>query len=115
MSVKLYLDVHVKRAVADGLQQRGVDVLTAQQDGMAGLTDSDLLNRATSLDRVFFSQDDDLLREASERQQNSVPFGGVVYAHQLAITVGQTIRDLELLAQVYEPKDIANRVKYLPL
>jgi hypothetical protein len=109
------MDVHVKQAVADGLRQRGVDVLTAQQDGMTWLIDSDLLDRATSLSRVLFSQDDDLLREATERQRNGVPFAGVVYAHQLAITVGRTMRDLELLAQVYEPEDIANRVEYLPL
>ncbi len=115
MSVKLYMDVHVKRAVADGLKQRGVDVMTAQQDGMAGLSDSDLLDRATSLSRVLFSQDDDLLREAGERQRGGVPFAGVVYAHQLAITVGQTVRDLELLANVYEPEDIENRIEYLPL
>lgn len=115
MSVKLYMDVHVKRAVADGLKQRSVDVLTAQQDGMAGLSDSDLLDRATLLSRVLFSQDDDLLREAAERQRDGVPFAGVVYSHQLAITVGQTVRDLELLANVYEPEDIENRIEYLPL
>ena len=115
MSVKLYMDVHVKRAVADGLKQRSVDVLTAQQDGMAGLSDSDLLDRATLLSRVLFSQDDDPLREAAERQRDGVPFAGVVYSHQLAITVGQTVRDLELLANVYEPEDIENRIEYLPL
>jgi hypothetical protein len=63
----------------------------------------------------LFSQDNDLLREATTRQRNGVPFGGVVYAHQLAITVGQTIRDLDLLTKVYEPEDIENRVEYLPL
>ncbi len=35
--------------------------------------------------------------------------------HQLRITVGQAIRDLELLATVYEPEDMENRVEYLPL
>ncbi len=30
MSVKLYMDVHVKRAVVDGLKQRGVDVHNVQ-------------------------------------------------------------------------------------
>jgi len=29
--------------------------------------------------------------------------------HQLRITVGQAIRDLELLATVYEPADMENR------
>jgi hypothetical protein len=37
MSVRLYMDVHVRRAVTEGLRMRGVDVLTAQDDGAAEL------------------------------------------------------------------------------
>jgi hypothetical protein len=48
------MDVHVKRAVTDGLRRRGVDVLTAQEDGTNRLHDSDLLDHATSLGRVLF-------------------------------------------------------------
>jgi hypothetical protein len=33
MSVSLYSDVHVRRAVTEGLRLRGVDILTAQEDG----------------------------------------------------------------------------------
>lgn len=109
------MDVHVKRAVTDGLRRRGVDVLTAQEDGTARLSDADLLDHASSLGRVLFSQDDDLLREATNRQQNAQRFAGVVYSHQLNITVGQTIQDLELIAKIYEPEDIESRVEYLPL
>lgn len=39
MSVKLYMDVHVRRAVTDGLRLRGVDVLTAQEDGAGEFDD----------------------------------------------------------------------------
>ena len=80
MSVKLYMDVHVHRAITDGLRLRGVDVLTAQSDGSATLSDTDLLNRATTLGRVLFSQDFDSLREAARRQQSNDPFAGVVFA-----------------------------------
>ncbi len=55
MSVKLYMDVHVRRAVTDGLRLRGVDVLTALEDGAAELEDPALLDRATELGRVLFS------------------------------------------------------------
>lgn len=115
MTVNLYMDVHVKRAVTEGLRQRGVDVLTAQEDGSAQLDDAALLDHSTSQGRVLFSQDDDLLREATKRQQTGQPFAGVIYAHQLNITVGQAIHDLELIAKIYEPEDIENRVEYLPL
>ena len=46
MSVALYMDVHVRRAITEALRLRGVDVLTAQEDAAARLTDPDLLDRA---------------------------------------------------------------------
>lgn len=90
-------------------------MLTAQEDGSAELSDPDLLDRATQLGRVLFSMDDDLLTEATRRQNENVSFAGVIYAHQLRITVGQSVRDLSLIAEVYDLTDIANRVEFLPL
>ena len=90
-------------------------MLTAQEDGTRRLSDPDLLDRATVLNRVFFTRDEDLLSEASRRQRSGEFFAGVIYAHQLRVSVGQCIEDLELLAKVNEPEDFANRVEYLPL
>ncbi len=115
MSLKLYMDVNVRRAITEGLRLREVDVVTAQDDEAGRLADPALLNRATALGRVLFTHDEDLLREAAERQQRGERFAGVVYAHQLKVTIGQCIRDLELLATVNEPEDCANRVEYLPV
>ena len=115
MSIKLYMDVHVRRAITVGLRLREVDVLTAQEDGTDRLSDSGLLDHATTSDRVLFSQDTDLLREACLRQRSGTPFAGVVFGEQVATTIGQCIADLELLAKVYDPQEIANRVEYLPL
>ena len=89
MSVGLYFDVHVRRAILNGLRVRGVDVLTAQEDGAAEYEDPELLDRSTTLGRVLFTQDDDLLREAKQRQQVGKTFAGVVYAHQLNVSIGQ--------------------------
>lgn len=113
--IRLYMDVHVRRAVTVGLRRRGVDVLTAQEDDAARLPDPELLNRASELRRVLFSQDTDLLREAALRQRTNQPFAGVIFAEQDAVTVRQCIQDLELIAQVYDAADIANRVEFLPL
>jgi len=115
VSVGLYMDVHVPAAVTRGLVLRGVDVLTAQLDGTTQLDDADLLDRATKLGRVLFSQDDDLLAEATKRQRSGMFFGGVIYAHQLGINIGRAIQDLQMLAEAGEPGDFANRVEYLPL
>ncbi len=109
------MDVHVRRAITVALLDRGVDVLSAQADGTAELEDSDLLNRATSLGRVLFSQDEDPLAEATRRQRGGIPFAGVVYAHQLYVTIGRCINDLELIAKVGTTDELANRVQFLPL
>src|SRR6266700_5461748 len=102
------MDVHVRRAITVSLLDRGVDVMTAQADGSAELDDPDLLDRATSLGRVLFSQDEDLLAEATRRQRGGIPFAGVVYAHQLYVPVGRCINDLELITKVGTTEDLAN-------
>jgi predicted nuclease of predicted toxin-antitoxin system len=109
------MDVHVPYAISLGLRLRGVDVLTAQEDATTEISDSDLLDRATSLGRALFTQDGDFRGLASELQKMGQPFAGVVYAHQADVTIGQCVNDLELIAKAYEPEDIANRVEYLPL
>lgn|SRR6185503_9311232 len=79
MSVRLYMDVHVRRSVTNGLRLRGIDVLTAQEDGAGEVDDADLLDRAAELGRVLFTQDEDLLVEAKRRQESDQPFAGVIY------------------------------------
>jgi predicted nuclease of predicted toxin-antitoxin system len=113
--VRLYMDVHVHGAITRGLRAHGVEVLTAQEDGTQELLDPDLLDRATALGYVLFTNDDDLLAEAALRQQTGLYFRGVIYIHQHNLVVGCCIEDLELIAKVYAPEDIANRVEYLPL
>jgi hypothetical protein len=115
MPIRLMMDVQVRRQITIGLRLRGVDVRTAQEDGSDRLPDPALLDRARELGRALFSQDDDLLVEANARQHAGIHFAGVIYAPQLAITVGQAVRDLELIAKVYDPSDMADRVEFLPL
>jgi len=115
MPISLYMDAHVPRAITLGLRLRTVDVLTAQEDGSETLSDSELLNRATQLNRVLFTFDDDLLVEAAKRQEEGKSFSGVIYAHPLRITIGQCIRDLELIAKAGDPQDLRDRVEFLPL
>jgi hypothetical protein len=37
--LQLYMDVYVKAVITTGLQRRGIDVVTAQEDGGAHLED----------------------------------------------------------------------------
>ena len=115
MSLRLYLNHHVRIEITQGLKRRGVDVVTAFEDGREEADDAILLDRATELGRVLFSQDSDLLVHASHRQQTNQKLSGLIYAHQLALTIGQCIDELELAAKVCEPEELRNRVIFLPL
>ena len=109
------MDVHVPMAITVALKEKGIDVLRAQNDDAATLDDGLLLERATALNRVIFSQDADMLAEASSRQRQGATFAGVIYGHQLDVTIGQCVRGLELIAKVGEPADLVGRVEFLPL
>jgi len=93
MAIKLYMDHHVPRAISDGLRPRRVDIITAYEDGTHEFDDPELLDRATELGRALFSRDYDLLQEATKRQRSDVHFSGLIYAHQLRVSVGTCIRD----------------------
>ena len=95
MSVRLYTDVHVPFAITAELRIHGVDVLTAQTDNAARL--------------------EDLLKVATQRQRAGVAFAGVIYAHQLRISIGQCVEDLELIAKATDLEEWGNRVEFLPL
>jgi uncharacterized protein with PIN domain len=113
--LRLYMDENVHGAITRGLRQLGIDVWTAQGDLPAGTEDPLVLDRATELGRVLFSQDTDLLREASRRQQSAEPFAGVIYAEQSMVPIGQCIQDLELIARAALPEELVNTVYFLPL
>jgi hypothetical protein len=109
------MDVHVPRAITRALRVRGVDVITAQEDGAAELEDGPLLDRVGSLGRAIFTRDEDFLAEAGTRQGRGETFAGVIYGHQLRVGIGQCIADLELIAKACEPSELAGRVWHLPL
>lgn len=115
MSVRLYFDVHVPSATVDGLRLRGVDVVTAQEDGAAEFEDPQLLDRATELQRVLVTQDEDFLQEASRRHRAGETFFGIIYAHQLSVTIGECVNDLEIIAKGSQPEEWIGCAEHLPL
>ena len=63
------------------------------------MDDGPLLKRATELDRILVTQDEDLLREGTRLLKGRGDFSGIVYAHQLRVTIGQMVEDLELITK----------------
>ena len=89
-------------------------MITCVEDGSDQWDDDRILARATELGRTVFTQDDDFLALADEWLRNGRDFSGVIDAHQLGITIGQAIRDLELIAKVLETEEMQNRIEFLP-
>jgi hypothetical protein len=115
MTLRLYMDENVNGSITKGLRRRDVDVLTVQADHRSGMADPEVLARSTALRRVLFSQDDDLLVEAKQRQKQGIYFSGVVFAHQSRVSIGTCIRDLELVAKLGQLEEFENLVQFLPL
>ncbi len=113
MSLGLYVDVHVPLAIVRGLRQRGVDVLTAQEDAATRLSDARLLRRARELGRILFSQDEDLIAEAVRCQRLGESFATVVFARQLEISIGRCIGELEILAKIATSEDAEGQIVFL--
>jgi len=49
------------------------------------------------------------------RQRQHRDFAGMVYGHQLRVTIGGAVHDLALIATLISLVDMRNRVEFLPL
>jgi predicted nuclease of predicted toxin-antitoxin system len=115
MSVGIYMDEHVPGPITQGLRQRGVDVLTPQEDGRDGRPDAELLDRATMIHRIVFTEDQDFFKEAAQRQRAGLPFSGVFFMTQQKLSYRECIDELELIAQCTSWEEWNSQINSLPI
>jgi|SRR6266540_3822196 len=108
MAIKFYCDEHVHPAIANALQKRGIDILTAQAAQMLGVPDQDHLRFAGSQKRVIFTQDTDFLR----LHKTGIAHQGIIYTHQ-STSIREIIQGLILIFQVVAEEEMENRVEYI--
>ena len=111
----MYMDEHVPYAITESLRLRGINVLTVQEDHRQHTDDDILIDRATELGRLLFSADPDMLRHATRRQRSGIGFSGVICADFMEVSIGQCVRDLELICEIGSEEEFASRILYLPL
>jgi len=114
VAIALYMDVHIPQAITEQLRRRGIDVLTAFEDRTQELPDDQLLLRVTELKRVLFTQDIRFRVLAETWQIEGKQFSGLIFGHQLGGTIGQFVKDLELITKASEPDEWINAVEYIP-
>lgn len=83
LRIRFHLDENVDRAVAEGLERRGIGVTTTQA-GLLGVPDEAQLEFATARGRVLFTHDADLLR----LNQAGARHSGIAYCRKGSRSIG---------------------------
>ena len=115
MPVALYMDVHIPMPITRQLRVRGVEVLAATEEGTHRLSDGELLRTTSAQGRVLFTHDIRFKHRAEQWQREAIPFAGLLYGHAEGASIGQYVRDLELIAKACEPGELTNTILHLPL
>ena len=115
MPVKFYMDAHFPAPITKQLRRREVDVLAAPEEETNELPDDELLELASSLSRVVVTFDIRFRVMAEDWIRLGRDFAGLVYVNSNRVTIGKVVADLELIAKVYEPGELKNKVEFVPL
>ena len=107
-NIRFLVDVHVHRAITEGLRIRGVEVLTCQEANLAVSRDEEIVQFAMEQGWVIFSQDADFLQICSQK----FPHKGLVYSHKRN-GIGQIIQGLLLISEVLSPSDMEDHIEFI--
>ncbi len=107
--IRFHLDEHMDPDIAVALRKYGVDVTTTPEQRLRGDEDPAHLQRGRDQGRVVVTDDSDFLRLISATTDHA----GVVFCRRRWHSLGEIIRFLLLVHEVYEPKDMTGRVEFL--
>lgn len=110
--LSFYLDENIQQALAGALRERGVDILTTQEAGNVGLSDSEQLNFAAQKNRVLVSYNKrDFAKLHYEGLSGKRAHNGIVLSDQLP--VGLVLRRIMKLYFALSSDTMKNRLEYL--
>lgn len=107
--IRFYLDENIQSAVALGLAIRGIDVLTAQDAGLRGASDTEHLSFATAARRVLVTYDTDFLVIDKNGQEHA----GIAWCRSTKYSIGDLIQMLVYVRTILSSEDMRNHVEYL--
>ena len=105
---QFYLDEHLPSVVAEGLEQRGIEVTTVVEADMRTASDEDHLAYAVQNGYTIVTRDADFLQLVTGVDSHP----GVVFLPRV-LDVGTLIRSLTELARTHSRDDLKNRVHFL--
>ena len=115
--LRFLADEHVPTAVTDPVRRLdpAPDIVRVQDVGLRTAPDPAVLDWAARADRVLLSEDRATITGlVADRLAAGLPFAGVVLFRR-SVSVGRVAADLQIVAGVYTPDDVATLVVYLPL
>ncbi len=112
--MRLYADVNFRRAIVRGLRERGLDIITAQDDHTDRLSDTALLTHITQLERAILTHDKDFLLIGQLWQEAGIYFYGIIYVAD-GCPIGQCIEEIELLAFAELPESLIGHIRFIPM
>src|SRR5687768_4018825 len=105
-TIRFHLDETCRQSIATGLRLHGIDVTTTAEAGLLSATDPEQLEFARQHARVVFTHDSDFVG----LHETGVDHCGIIYCHQKRRSIGEIIRGLVLVWEVYEPDELRNRL-----
>jgi Domain of unknown function (DUF5615) len=108
-TIRFHLDENCDAAIAAGLQLHGVDVTTTADAGLGGAIDEEHVAFGLADGRVIFTHDSDFVI----LHHTGIMHAGISYCHQQRHSLGEVIRRLVLIWEVYETDEFRNHLEYL--
>lgn len=115
--IRFLADENFNNAILRGLRLRlpEIDIVRAQDLGLTGVGDPELLEWAAREGRVLLTHDVATVPHfAYQRIGAGLPMAGVCEVTR-SVPIGRAIDDLVLAALYLAPAEWANQVRYLPL
>ena len=108
-TIRFHLDENCDPRIAAGLALHGVDVTTSDEAALLNASDDEHIAYAIAQRRVIVTQDTDFLRIAAAGRETT----GIAFFPDQGRSIGQVIRGLLLIWEVFEPEEMRNRVEFL--
>lgn len=108
-TIRFHLDEHASPRLARGLRARGIDVTTSQEARLLRASDDRQRAFAVAEGRVLVTNDADFLR----LHARSPAHPGIVFYPDQSRPLGQLIRAIALVWEVYDPDEMAGRIEFI--
>lgn len=113
--IRLLVDEDAQhRGLAPALRARGVDVLTAFEEGLTGVDDEAVLITAVQQNRAVYSLNaGDFCRLHAAYMQQGLEHAGIIVVPRQQFSVGEQLRRLFRLISSKSSEDMRNQLEFL--